>query len=67
MGNLYLGDTVNWKGAFGTETPKEASIVAIQFQGVEVMELNFTLLESKETIITLDNGRWAYGYQIEKI
>ncbi|MBP6424143.1 MAG: hypothetical protein KA278_00320 [Flavobacterium sp.] len=67
MGNLYLGDTVNWKGAFGTEMPKEASIVAIQFQGVEVMELNFTLLESKETIITLDNGRWAYGYQIEKI
>lgn len=67
MGNLYLGDTVNWKGAFGTEMPKEAKVVAIEIKEKSVDWLNWHLIDSKDVIITLDNGRWAYGYQINKI
>lgn len=67
MGNLYLGDTVNWKGAFGTETPKEAKVIAIEIKEKSVDWLNWHLIDSKDVIIALDNGRWAYGYQINKI
>lgn len=67
MQNLYLGDTVNWRGSFGTEPAKEASIVAITFKNIEVMEIEQDLLQDKDVIVTLDNGRWAYGYQIQKV
>ncbi len=67
MKNLYLGDTVNWKGSFGKEPAKEASIVAITFKDIEVMEIEQDLLQDKDVIVTLDNGFWAYGYQIQKI
>ncbi len=67
MQNLYLGDTVNWKGSFGKEPAKEASIVAITFKDKDVDSIDLDLINPKEVFITLNNGFWAYGYQIQKV
>ena len=70
--NLCVGDTVWWRGNFGTSGSKKAKVVRIEV--VERGEKEGgTLVETvpwamKDSIVVdLDNGHWAYGDQIAQL
>ena len=68
---LKEGDTVLWSGGWGKETPKKVKVKAIEI--CEEGEKNGTEVEevfvdgTQHFVVTLDNGHWAYAYQIELI
>ena len=69
---LKTGDTVNWRGAWGIDAPKEARVKEIllcEAEGVKHGSLVNEVLWDKVTagrkiIVDLDNGHWAWGFQI---
>lgn len=71
MSKLKVEDTVWWSGNFGTQTPRRAVVKQIELcdhprskDGQIVEEVDW---EQKDYIVvSLDNGHWAYGEQIEQ-
>jgi hypothetical protein len=70
MAKLKIGDKVMWSGCWGSEEPKEATVISIskttrprEKYGEDVDEVdwacNFT--------VCLDNGHWAYDTQLSRI
>ena len=49
-----VGQRVMWRGAWGTEPPKPATVVD-------------TGEKNGEPVYDLDNGRWAYEYQLDEV
>ena len=47
-----IGDRVMWSGAWGTKAPRPARVVG---RGDK----------NNEPVYDLDNGHWAYEYQLE--
>lgn len=72
---LKIGDKVIWRGAWGKEEPKEAIIEGIELcangskYGKEVKSVAWDTIngESRSVTVTLDNGHWAYGFQLNPI
>ena len=74
---LKTGDTVLWRGCFGTEAPQPARVVAISVAqegqsgkyGKDVTEVAWSLVrrpwEPRRVVVSLDNHHWVYGSQIE--
>ena len=66
---LKVGDKVMWKGAWGTQLPKETTIESIQLcengekYGDDVEECDFN--NYQDCVFDLTNGHWCYGYQID--
>lgn len=73
MNTLNIGDKVMWRGGFGREAPKEATIEGIDIvavgekYGEAVDSIDWSLVRQNRAVVTLDNGHWAYGDQIEQI
>jgi hypothetical protein len=49
-----IGQRVIWRGGWGTQVPKEAKIVG-------------TGEKNQKPVYDLDNGHWAYEYQLENL
>ena len=49
-----IGQQVMWSGGWGTQAPKPAKIV-------DMGEKN------NQPVYDLDNGHWAYGYQLQEL
>lgn len=49
-----IGQTVIWRGGWGTQPPKSARIVD-------------TGEKNGRAVYDLDNGHWAYEYQLEEV
>ena len=71
METLKIGDTVVWRGGWGRSLPKEAVVVEIavterphQKYGADVKEAQWVTVREDRVVVGLDNGHWAYGYQI---
>jgi hypothetical protein len=72
---LKIGDKVMWRGAWNTEPPKEATVVSMELcangtkYGKEVKSVAWETIENAKRSVTvsLDNGHWAYGYQLKPI
>ena len=70
MSKLKVGDIVNWKGAWGSQSSKDAVVDGIEincinkYDGENVDEVNWRKVNNRSTIISLNNGHWAYGTQI---
>ncbi len=69
---IHVGDTVLWRGCFGSDSPKLAVIEYMELckdihmkEGEPVEEV--TLQELPRAIVDLDNGHWAYGTQIQPL
>lgn len=67
---IKIGDRVIWRGTWGKEVPRPAVVKQMELceqprmkYGVPVENINIKDLE--RTVFTLDNGSWAYGFQIE--
>ena len=67
---LKVGDKVMWRGGWGTQAPQEATVVVLeecepgQKDGRDVKTMHWALVPSM-AVVSLDNGHWAYGDQLE--
>jgi hypothetical protein len=50
-----VGETVNWRGSFGTDAPVEAVVTDNDDE------------QNGKRVYGLDNGNWAYGFQLSAI
>lgn len=67
---IKVGDTVTYRGAWGTEPPKEAKVTDIELcenehekYGIEVNEVS-GVRDIRRSVFGLDDHHWCYGYQI---
>jgi hypothetical protein len=73
MANLKIGDKVMWRGGFGSEPAKEATVTGIEKcavgakNGNSVSKVSWDKVNSRQIVVDLDNGHWAYGTQITQI
>jgi hypothetical protein len=72
MKTLKLGDTVNWSGAWGTQAPVPQKVIRIEKdcvgkEGTQCSEINWDDCNNDSVIVDLDNGKWAYGFQLKPI
>jgi hypothetical protein len=73
MAVLKVGQKVYWRGSWGNEVPKIATVQDIQRvepgqkYGYDVMEMDWIEVQSNEAVVTLNNGHWAYGGQLSPI
>lgn len=71
---LRVGDTVNWKGSWGGDLAKEVKVTEMELceegskYGEPKTEMDWeTVQEGRRVVVSLDNGHWAYGYQLEPL
>jgi len=69
---IKVGDTVSWRGSWGSHPPRAAKVIHIekteqprQKYGESVDSIKVT--EKSYAVFILDNGHWAYGDQIRRI
>ena len=72
MSTLKIGDKVTWRGGFGSDSPKPATVEHIEITnggkyGDPVDEVNWSKVYDRNLVVTLDNGHWAYASQISRI
>ena len=68
---LYLGDVVVWRGAWGTELPKEVKVDRIEITSRENEKTGTSVSNVSWNepyfVVFLDNNKWAYKYQISPL
>ena len=68
MAKLSVGDKVMWRGGFGNDAPKEATITSIELckvgekYGMSVSSAEWS--QKDRIVVDLDNGHWARGHQL---
>ena len=72
-GLLRIGDTVRWRGCFGMDGALPATVTEIEVTdyprskyGKAVREVEWATVRDNLAVVTLSNGHWAYGEQIEE-
>ena len=70
MSKLKVGDTVLWRGGFGSDAPKKAVVEGIEITnggkyGDPVDEVDWTKVYDRNVTVDLNNGHWAYASQIK--
>ncbi|HAO94322.1 MAG TPA: hypothetical protein DCR11_10700 [Deltaproteobacteria bacterium] len=68
---LKTGDTIRWRGLWGEAQEKPAVVTGIQIRctakyGTEVTEASWADVKG-HGVVDLDNGHWAYGYQVDPV
>lgn len=68
---LKVGDTVKWRGDFGSASPKDATVESIEITnggkyGRVVDEVEWSKVYGRNVVVNLTNDTWAYGDQISK-
>jgi hypothetical protein len=71
MAKLKVGDTVLWRGGFGSDAPKKAVVEGIEITnggkyGDAVDEVEWSKVRDRNVTVDLDNDHWAYAYQIKR-
>ena len=69
---VKVGMKVMWRGGFGFDAPKEATLEYIELCEDEHEKYGEPVSEVRaedlyRCCVDLDNGHWAYGYQITEI
>jgi hypothetical protein len=70
---LKIGDKVMWRGAWGMQPPLEATIESMQLcavgqkYGKDINSCKWKTVRNGKIVVTLDNGHWAYGTQLDPI
>lgn len=70
---LKIGDTVRWRGNFGTASPKDAVVKGINKgeyngdkDGESINEVPWNKFGDRRYLVDLDNGSWAWANQIKR-
>lgn len=63
---LKKGDSVMWRNRYGKEEPIQAEVIGITLKDKEQESVDWDYIAKnpREVFVTLDNGHWAYGYQV---
>jgi len=68
---LKVGDTVTWRGCWGTALPIEVKVEGMEVTeqrrskyGESVQAVSWDLVQQNYVLFDLDNGSWAYSDQI---
>lgn len=62
---LKVGDTVVWRHAWNTEPPRDAVVTDIENHWGDGLEsVPWSACGGRGIIVSLENGHWAYGFQI---
>jgi len=64
---VKVGDTVWWRGSWGTEEALLAQVDGLQLDGDEMEEIYWSDIMGNsrdDVVVVLKNGHWAYGKQI---
>lgn len=69
---ISKGDQVWWRGSWGNDSWQQAKVVGIELVNKGQKENGIAIehipVEVKDhCVFDLDNGHWAYGYQIKEI
>lgn len=70
---LNIGDTVSWRGAWGTQPAQDAVVRDIikceagTKYGNSTSEIKWDSIDGRNIIVDLTNGSWAYGNQITQL
>lgn len=68
-----VGDQVMWRGGFGSDAPKIATIETIELveegqkYGDEVQEVADSDMNGRTVVVSLTNGYWCYAEAISKL
>lgn len=71
MEYLKIGDTVRWRGDFGSAASQDAVVDGIEITnggkyGKPVSKVSWSKVHDREVVVNLTNDHWAYGHQITK-
>ena len=72
-GFLSIGDTVVWCGGWGRDKPTHAKVTGFEWSnedksGDSIKEsISWDLLDGRQIIVDLNNGHWAYGFQLSAL
>ena len=66
MDKLKVGDEVIWRGSWGKDLPKVVKVTCIEVNDINVSSIEWVNSGSRNVVVDLDNGHWAYGFQIAK-
>lgn len=66
MEKLKVGDVVIWRGSWGNDLPKEVKVTCIEVNDINVSSIEWVNSGNRSVVVDLDNGHWAYGFQIQK-
>lgn len=66
MEKLKVGDEVIWRGSWGKDLPKVVKVTCIEINDINVTSIGWDKVDSRSVVVDLDNGHWAYGFQIQK-
>ena len=69
---LKIGDQVSWRGGFGGDNARIATVIGIEVTngekyGDDVEEVLWEEVYGRNVVIDLDNSHWAYADQIKQI
>lgn len=72
MDKIKIGDEVMWRGAWGSQPARPARIESMELCELPRMKYGVSVTEAfasdKDRLcVSLTNGSWAYGFQIEPI
>ena len=71
MADLRVGDSVLWRGGWGSDPEKLVKVVTIQVNesngskyGEDVQLVGWDTVVERKVLVDLDNEHWAWGNQI---
>jgi hypothetical protein len=71
---LSVGDRVLWRGSWGTDAPRLATVLRIESthttrtkHGRQAHHLDWDRVRAGYAVVDLDTGNWAYGDQISPL
>lgn len=67
--SLEVGQEVMWSGSWGISSKKKATITSISVFSDEtpLLSVEWDRLNDRSIVVSLDNGHWAYGFQLTRI
>jgi hypothetical protein len=75
MSRIKIGSQIMWRGAWGKEIAKKTKVIGIEVcplntkYGRSVKSVSWDTIrgENRSVIVTLENGHWAWDYQLDEI
>lgn len=71
---ITVGDKIMWRGGFGKDTPKVATVTGLELTreprekyGLATQSVTWERVEENRVLFTLDNGHWCYGEQVSRM
>tara|TARA_R110002167_G_scaffold96473_2_gene255552 strand:- start:973 stop:1209 length:237 start_codon:yes stop_codon:yes gene_type:complete len=71
---ITIGDKIMWRGGFGKDAPKVATVTGLELTqeprekyGEATECSTWERARENRLLVTLDNGHWCYGSQISPL